>query len=34
MRDLYAHIDGMNLGDWDDELLRFWPLSELGPVPV
>jgi hypothetical protein len=34
IRGLYAQADGMDLGDWDEELLRFWPLAEVGPVPA
>lgn len=29
---LWKAVDGMAPGDWDDQLLRFWPLQEIGPV--
>lgn len=26
-------LGGMELGDWDEELIRFWKLAEVEPVP-
>jgi hypothetical protein len=34
MRAFYAEMDGMPPGAWDEELLSFWPLAEVGPVSV
>jgi hypothetical protein len=34
VREFYAHLDGVPPGAWDEALLRFWPLAEVGPVPV
>ena len=34
MREFYSHVDGMSLGEWDESLIRFWPLSEWYSVPV
>jgi hypothetical protein len=34
VRAFYAEADGMPPGAWDKELLSFWPLAEVGPVPV
>ena len=34
VREFYAHSDGMPSGTWDEELLSFYPLAEVYPVPV
>lgn len=34
MREFYAHLGGMLVGAWDEALLTFWPLTEVGPVPA
>lgn len=34
IREFYSHVDGMSLGEWDESLIRFWPLSEWNVVPV
>ena len=34
IREFYSHVDGMSLGEWDESLIRFWPLSEWYSVPV
>ncbi|MFO0808902.1 MAG: SMI1/KNR4 family protein [Gemmataceae bacterium] len=34
VREFYAHVDGMPPGAWDEDLLSFWPLAEVGPVPA
>ena len=34
VRAFYAEADGMSPGEWDAELLSFWPLAEVGPVPA
>jgi hypothetical protein len=31
--EFYRFADGMEPGDMDDALMRFWPLTEIGPVP-
>jgi hypothetical protein len=33
-RGLYRRADGMPPGAWDEHLIAFWPLAEVGPVPV
>ena len=33
MRSFYGDVGGMASGAWDEELIRFWPLSDVGPVP-
>lgn len=32
LRRYFLFVDGMNDGDWDDLMNRFWPLAELKPV--
>ncbi|MCS6851673.1 MAG: SMI1/KNR4 family protein [Gemmataceae bacterium] len=34
VRAFYAEADGMPSGAWHEELLSFWPLAEVGPVPL
>jgi SMI1 / KNR4 family (SUKH-1) len=34
IRDFYSHVDGMNSDSIDEAFIRFWPLSEIGPVPT
>ncbi|HEY3838826.1 MAG TPA: SMI1/KNR4 family protein [Bryobacteraceae bacterium] len=34
VRAFYAEADGMPSGTWDEELLSFWPLAEVGSVPA
>jgi hypothetical protein len=33
VRRFYQFIDGMDYGSCDEELISFWPLSEVAPVP-